>query len=84
MSLEDMVKTLVANTTQLQQNAIQYQQRTDTSIRNIENQLSQMTFTLHRLESQEKGRLPSQLEVNPKNVSTMSLRSEKKLKGLQF
>nr|XP_027077154.1 uncharacterized protein LOC113700925 [Coffea arabica] len=82
MSLEDMVKALVANTTQLQQNATQYQQRTDTSIKNIENQLSQMTSILHRLESQEKGRLPSQFEVNPKNVSAMTLRSGKEIKGL--
>ncbi|XP_027178201.1 uncharacterized protein LOC113777366 [Coffea eugenioides] len=82
MSLEDMVKALVANTTQLQQNATQYQQRTDTSIKNIENQLSQMTSTLHRLESQEKGRLPSQFEVNPKNVSAMTLRSGKEIKWL--
>nr|XP_027075770.1 uncharacterized protein LOC113699597 [Coffea arabica] len=81
MSLEDTVKTLVANTMQLQQNAIQYQQRTDTSIRNVENQLSQMVSTLHRLESQEKGRLPSQPEINPKNVSAITLRSEKEIKG---
>ena len=51
MSLEDMVKTLVSNTMQLQQNAIQYQQKMDTSIRNIENQLSQIASTLYCLES---------------------------------
>ncbi|XP_027177724.1 uncharacterized protein LOC113776872 [Coffea eugenioides] len=81
MSLEDTIKTLVANTMQLQQNAIQYQQRTGMSIRNVENQLSQMVSTIHRLESQEKGRLPSQPEVNPKNVSAITFRSGKEIKG---
>ena len=40
-----------------------------------------MASTMNRLEFQGQRRLPSQLEVNPKNVSAMTLRSEKAIEG---
>ncbi|XP_027150163.1 uncharacterized protein LOC113759784 [Coffea eugenioides] len=40
-----------------------------------------MTITLNRLESQMQGKLPSQPELNPKNVSAMTLRSGKEVQG---
>ena len=40
-----------------------------------------MASTINHLESQGQGRLPSQLEVNPKNMSTMILRSGRKIEG---
>ena len=41
--------------------------------------MSHMTHTIHCLESQEKGRLLSQIEVNSKNVSAMTLQSGKEI-----
>ncbi|XP_027184235.1 uncharacterized protein LOC113782548 [Coffea eugenioides] len=77
-SIEEMMKQLLAN-----------QQKTDSdlqSMRNqmgqmqsLQNQMNQMAITINRLESQIQGKLPSQPEMNPKNVSSMTLRSGKKI-----
>ncbi|GAB2248511.1 hypothetical protein Droror1_Dr00008393 [Drosera rotundifolia] len=73
MSLEDIVKYL-ANTTQ------QFQQETRSSIKNLENQVSQMASTINHLESQGSSKLPSQPLINPKeNVSAITLRSRKEV-----
>ncbi|KAL0285061.1 UNVERIFIED_CONTAM: hypothetical protein Scaly_2830200 [Sesamum calycinum] len=56
-SLEDMMKTLVANTQQ-------FQQDTRASIQNLESQMSQLASSISRLESQ--GKLPFQTIINPK------------------
>ncbi|XP_071939302.1 uncharacterized protein [Coffea arabica] len=79
-SMEEMMKQLLAN-----------QQKTDSdlqSMRNqlgqvqsLQNQMNQMAITINRLESQVQGKLPSQPEANPKNVSAMTLRSGKKVQG---
>ncbi|XP_071904285.1 uncharacterized protein [Coffea arabica] len=78
--MEEMMKQLLAN-----------QQKTDSdlqSMRNqmgqmqsLQNQINQMAITINRLESQIQGKLPSQREVNPKNVSAMTLRSDKEVQG---
>ena len=47
----------------------------------MQSQVSQMVIAINRLESQVQGRLSSQPEVNPKNVSAMTLRSGKEIKG---
>ncbi|KAL0358207.1 UNVERIFIED_CONTAM: hypothetical protein Scaly_1506400 [Sesamum calycinum] len=71
-SLEDMMKTLVVNTQQ-------FQQDTRASIQNLETQVSQLASSVSRLESQ--GKLPSQTIINPKqNASAIVLRSGKELK----
>ncbi|ONK70278.1 uncharacterized protein A4U43_C05F32090 [Asparagus officinalis] len=67
MSLEDIVKSLATNTM--------------SSIQNLEKQMSQIATTVNRLESQVGGKLPSQPEVNPKNVSAMTLRSGKEVEA---
>ncbi|XP_071928236.1 uncharacterized protein [Coffea arabica] len=79
-SMEEMMKQLLAN-----------QQKTDSdlqSMRNqlgqvqsLQNQMNQMVITINRLESQVQGKLPSQPEANPKNVSAMTLRSGKEVQG---
>ncbi|KAK4397279.1 hypothetical protein Sango_1564500 [Sesamum angolense] len=70
-SLEDMMKILVANTQQ-------FQQDTRASIQNLESQVSQSASSVSRLESQ--GKLPSQTIINPKqNVSAITMCSEKEL-----
>ncbi|KAK4400562.1 hypothetical protein Sango_1162300 [Sesamum angolense] len=70
-SIEDMMKILVANTQQ-------FQQETRASIQNLESQVSQLASSISRLESQ--GKLPSQTIINPKqNVSAITMCNEKEL-----
>ncbi|KAL2251032.1 UNVERIFIED_CONTAM: hypothetical protein Sindi_2225500 [Sesamum indicum] len=88
-----MVKALVTNTQQFQQQTQtsiqqfqqqtqtsiqQFQQQTQTSIQNLESQISQLTSSVSKLESQDK--LPSQFIINPRqNSSAIVLRSGKEL-----
>nr|XP_027076975.1 uncharacterized protein LOC113700718 [Coffea arabica] len=60
---------------------MQNQQRTDSEMQDIRNQISQMATTINRLDSQNQGKLPSQPELNRKNVSAMTLRSGKEIQG---
>ncbi|XP_071919003.1 uncharacterized protein [Coffea arabica] len=53
----------------------------DSEMQDIRNQISQMATSINRLESQNQGKLPSQPELNPKNVSAMILRSGKEIQG---
>ncbi|KAL2235749.1 UNVERIFIED_CONTAM: hypothetical protein Sindi_1307100 [Sesamum indicum] len=70
-SLEDMMKALVTNTQQ-------FQQQTQTSIQNLESQISQLASSVGKLASQ--GKLPSQSVINPRqNVSAITLCSGKEL-----
>ncbi|XP_027167377.1 uncharacterized protein LOC113767466 [Coffea eugenioides] len=50
----------------------------------MQNQISQMAISINRLESQVNGRLPSQPELNLKNVSAMTLRSGKEIQGSEL
>ncbi|XP_027085046.2 uncharacterized protein [Coffea arabica] len=50
-------------------------------MQDIRNQISQMATTINRLDFQNQGKLPSQPELNPKNVSAMTLRSGKEIQG---
>ena len=47
----------------------------------LQSQMSQMVIAINRLESQIYEKLSSQPELNLKNVSVMTLRSEKKIQG---
>ncbi|XP_027174360.1 uncharacterized protein LOC113773971 [Coffea eugenioides] len=47
----------------------------------METRMSQMVTAINRLESHVYGKLPSQPEANPKNVSAMTLRSGKEVEG---
>ncbi|XP_027171975.1 uncharacterized protein LOC113771601 [Coffea eugenioides] len=87
-SLEDIVKSLATSTTQFQQeiwslatNTAQFQKETRSDMKNLETQISHMATAINRLESQVFGKLPSQPETNPKNVSAMALRSGKEVEG---
>ncbi|XP_010248137.1 PREDICTED: uncharacterized protein LOC104591037, partial [Nelumbo nucifera] len=76
MSLDEIVEALATNTQQ-------FQQEMGTSIRNLENQVSQLATAMSRMESQSSGRLPSQTTTNPKqNASAIMLRSRKELNEL--
>nr|XP_027101686.1 uncharacterized protein LOC113722608 [Coffea arabica] len=96
-SLEDLVKNLATTTTnlatttiQLQQeirflaaNTAQLQQDTKADKKDQDVRISQLATAINRLESHVYGKLPSQPEVNPRNVSAMTLRSGKELEGLE-
>ncbi|XP_027152241.1 uncharacterized protein LOC113752324 [Coffea eugenioides] len=75
-SLEDLVKSLATTTTQLHQEI-------KADKKDQEARISQLATAINRLESHVYGKLPSQPEVNPKNVSAMTLRSGKELEGLE-
>ncbi|XP_071926075.1 uncharacterized protein [Coffea arabica] len=59
----------------------QFQQDTKSGMKDMEARISQMAIAINRLESHAYGKLPSQPEVNPKNVSAMTLRSGKEVEG---
>ncbi|XP_051141304.1 uncharacterized protein LOC127258496 [Andrographis paniculata] len=73
-SLYDMVKSIASN-------FLQFQQETRTSIKNLEDQMSQVVKEVRDMKEREKGKLPAQTHMNPSNVSSMVLRSGKELKG---
>ncbi|XP_071933193.1 uncharacterized protein [Coffea arabica] len=50
-------------------------------MKNLENQGSHMATAINHLESHIFGKLPSQPEANPKNVSAMTLKSGKEVEG---
>ncbi|XP_052204029.1 uncharacterized protein LOC127809305 [Diospyros lotus] len=55
-------------------------EETRTSIKQLENQISQLATSMSRLEAQGSGKLPSQTIVNPReNVSAITLRSGKEI-----
>nr|URM60731.1 ZF-HD family protein [Gymnema sylvestre] len=73
-SLEDLVKQLATN-------SLQFQQRTETSIQNLETQIGQLATHINEIKGQGSGQLPSQSVPNPRgNVSAVTLRSGKELK----
>ncbi|XP_027103002.1 uncharacterized protein [Coffea arabica] len=73
-SLDDLIKSLATTTTQIHQEMKADKKDQDARI-------SQLATAINRLESHVYGKLPSQPEVNPKNVSAMTLRSGKELEG---
>ncbi|XP_027157243.1 uncharacterized protein LOC113758674 [Coffea eugenioides] len=72
--LQQETRSLVASTTQ-------FQQDTKAGMKDMGTRMSQMTTAINRLESHVYGKLPSQPEANPKNVSAMTLRSGKEVEG---
>ncbi|XP_071939237.1 uncharacterized protein [Coffea arabica] len=80
-SLEEIVKSLANTTTQLVTTTTQFQQDTKSGMKDMEIRMSQMATAINRLESHVYGKLPSQPEPNPRNVSAMTLRSGKEVDG---
>ncbi|CAH9106755.1 unnamed protein product [Cuscuta epithymum] len=82
MSTEDMIRTLATTMGTLQQNVVQFQQETKSSIQNLETQVSQISNAVNRLEARDSGRLPSQTEQNPRQqVNAIMLRSSPELQA---
>ncbi|KAK9691285.1 hypothetical protein RND81_09G187200 [Saponaria officinalis] len=64
MSTEDMIRALVNNQTQ-------FQQETQNSIKNLENHVGQLGTAIYRLEAKDSGVLPSTTVTNPEaNVTS--------------
>jgi len=74
--LREMMKTLASNTVTLQQNVMSFQQKTRSSIHNLEKQMGQVASSVGKLKAQMNGKLPSQALNSIENVVIM-LRSEK-------
>jgi hypothetical protein len=73
------MKTLASNTVTLQQNIMSFQQKTRSSIHNLEKQMGQVASSVGKMEAQINEKFPSQA-LNPKeNVSVITLRSGKEL-----
>src|ERR1044071_6700135 len=80
MSAEDMMKSLAQNINTIQNNLVQFQQETKSSIRNLENQVGQITQAFSKLEARDSGKLPSQTIANPTTIfSAVTLRSGRPL-----
>ncbi|XP_027362545.1 uncharacterized protein LOC113870144 [Abrus precatorius] len=71
-SLADLVKQMATS-------SVQFQQRTEASIQNLQTHIGQLATTVNELKSQGFGNLPSQSVSNPRNVSAITLRSGKQL-----
>ncbi|XP_051146219.1 uncharacterized protein LOC127261841 isoform X2 [Andrographis paniculata] len=73
-SLHDIVKSIASD-------FLQFQQETRTSIKNLEDQMSQVVKEVRKMKKRERGKLPAQTRMYPNNVSSMILRSGKELEG---
>ncbi|XP_051127830.1 uncharacterized protein LOC127249177 [Andrographis paniculata] len=56
-------------------------QETRNSIKSLEDQMSQVVKEVREMKERERGKLPAQTHINPKNVSSMILHSGKELEG---
>ncbi|XP_051127350.1 uncharacterized protein LOC127248849 [Andrographis paniculata] len=60
---------------------LMFLQETRLSIKNLEDQMSQVVKEVRDMKEREKGKLLAQTHMNPSNVSSMVLRSGKELEG---
>ncbi|XP_051145522.1 uncharacterized protein LOC127261286 [Andrographis paniculata] len=74
--LEDMMKTMPSN-------MLQFEQETRNSIRNLEEQVSQIANEMCEMKSREKGRLSSRPDGNPRNVSSIVKKKMEKIPKYQ-
>ncbi|KAL2934949.1 DNA damage-inducible protein 1, partial [Bienertia sinuspersici] len=79
-----MVKHLATQIGQVHNQGVQYQQKTNTHLQNIDTQIGQICTSLSNLESQLSGKLPSQPHPNPKEqVNRVILREPEKANELE-
>ncbi|KAL2904870.1 Cobyric acid synthase, partial [Bienertia sinuspersici] len=79
-----MVKNLATQIGQVHNQGVQYQQKTDTHLQNIDTQIGQICTSLSNLESQLSGKLPSQPHPNPKEqVNRVILRDPEEANELE-
>nr|XP_027116756.1 uncharacterized protein LOC113734391 [Coffea arabica] len=72
---------LQQETSALTMSTTQFQQDTKAGMKDMEARISQMATAINCLESHAYGKLPSQPEINSRNVSVVTLRSGKTLEG---
>ncbi|GER40102.1 retropepsin-like protein [Striga asiatica] len=78
-SLEEMIRTLATSSMNFQQGVQESIKNQELRTKNLEGQMSQLAEHMTRIDAQLGGRLPSQPEINPKNVSAITLQSGKEL-----
>ncbi|KAL2901010.1 Pyridoxal 5'-phosphate synthase subunit PdxT [Bienertia sinuspersici] len=79
-----MIKNLATQIGQVHNQGVQYQQKTDTHLQNIDTQIGQICTSLSNLESQLSGKLPSQPYPNPKEqVNRVILRDPEEANELE-
>ncbi|KAL2897132.1 putative HTH-type transcriptional regulator YurK [Bienertia sinuspersici] len=79
-----MVKNLATQIGQVHNQGVQYQQKTDIHLQNIDTQIGQICTSLSNLESQISGKLPSQPHPNPKEqVNRVILRDPEEANELE-
>ncbi|CAH9116087.1 unnamed protein product [Cuscuta epithymum] len=80
MSTEDMVRAIATNMTTMQNNMVQFQNETKSSILNLETQISQIAGVVSRLEARDSEKLSSQIECDPKQQTfAITLTNEKEM-----
>ncbi|CAH9103089.1 unnamed protein product [Cuscuta epithymum] len=80
MSTEDMVRAIATNMTTIQNNMVQFQNETKSSISNLETQMIQIARVVSRLEARDSEKLPSQIECDPKQQTfAITLTNEKEM-----
>ncbi|CAH9090308.1 unnamed protein product [Cuscuta epithymum] len=80
MSTEDIILTLATNMTTMQQNIVEFQNETKSSILNLETQMSQIVEAVSRLEARDSEKLPSKIECDPKQQTfAITLTNEKEM-----
>nr|XP_027083495.1 uncharacterized protein LOC113705785 [Coffea arabica] len=79
--LQQETRSLTTNMAQLQQetraltmSTTQFQQDTRADMKDMDTRISQLGTAINRLQSHVHEKLPSQPEINPKNVSVMTLK----------
>ncbi|XP_027348057.1 uncharacterized protein LOC113859498 [Abrus precatorius] len=75
-SLEELIREIVVND-------LNFQQRTEATIQNLENQIGQLASALNHLQSQGSGNLSAQPPVNLEDIRANTLRLEKTIQDSQ-
>ncbi|KAL2935772.1 DNA damage-inducible protein 1, partial [Bienertia sinuspersici] len=84
VDLEFNLEKLFEEERQVHNQRVQYQQKTDTHLQNIDTQIDQICTSLSNLESQLSGKLPSQPHPNPKEqVNRVILREPEEANELE-
>ncbi|KAK9724153.1 hypothetical protein RND81_05G052200 [Saponaria officinalis] len=84
-SLEEMMKQLTNTVSQVHNQSVSYQQKTDAHLHQLDTQMSQICTTLSDIETTISGKLPAQPIPNPKDrVLALRLRKRSDLKLMPF
>ncbi|KAK9750033.1 hypothetical protein RND81_02G168300 [Saponaria officinalis] len=84
-SLEEMMKQLTNTVSQVHNQSVSYQKKTDAHLHQLDTQMSQICTTLSNIKTTLSGKLPAQPIPNPKDrVLALRLREGSDLKSMPF